>query len=225
MLPPGLLLLLTVQSTDTLRVRPVDRAPTMDGVATVEEYGRPALTIPTAQGGVQVWAVWRGDTAWIAARLQDSTYYWGDDFVVSIDPLGDRTPGPGHDDTQWYLRRMLDSSVVNQGRHGRWMPPNDDPDWRLGASRSTENWAVQGNSGPREWSVELRLPLTWLTDETGRRATIALRSYDDSPHAWYSWPAPRAGERPTRVEMDPGQWAEVEREMGDGRRETGNGRQ
>lgn len=194
---------------DTLRVRPAQQAPSMDGVATAKEYGQPAFTIPTAQGGIQVWAVWRGDTAWIAAQLHDSTYYWGDDFVVSIDPLGDRTPGPGHDDTQWYLRRMLDSSVVNQGRHGRWMPPNDDADWRLGTTRSTENWAVEASSGPREWSVELKLPLAWLTDETGRRATIAFRSYDDSPHAWYAWPEPLPGERPTKVEMTPVEWASV----------------
>ena len=208
MIVPNLVLLAAaLLGSDTLRVRSIAQSPRMDGVASVEEYGQPTLTMPTAQGGVQVWAVLRGDTAWIAARMQDSTYYWGDDFVVSIDPLGDRTPGPGHDDTQWYLRRMLDSSVVNQGRHGRWMQPGDDPDWRLGPTRVSESWEVQGNSTATEWSVELKLPLTWFTDETGRHATITFRSYDDSPHAWYVWPVPRPGERPTRVEMDPGQWA------------------
>ena len=104
------------------------------------------MEIPTAQGGVSVWSIQTGDTVYIAARLNDSTFYWGDDFVISLDPLGDRTPGPGHDDTQWYFRRVLDSSVVNRGRHGRWMAPSDDPDWRLGKERGGEGWEVRSSS-------------------------------------------------------------------------------
>ncbi len=183
--------------------------PRFDGVASGAEYGAPAVALPTAQGGVKIWAVRWGDTVFVAARITDSTFYWGDDLVISLDPLGDRTPGPGHDDTQWYLRRVLDSSVVSRGRHGRWMAPSDDPDWRLGAERSGDGWEVQGRSDAEGWSVELKLPLLWFADSTGRRAAIAFRNYDDSPHAWYSWPAPAPGERAIRVEMDPRQWAVV----------------
>ena len=197
-------------SADTLRVREMTAgSPRFDGVVSEGEYGAPSITLATAQGGVMIWAVRRGDTAYVAARMTDSTFYWGDDLVVSLDPLGDRTPGPGHDDTQWYLRRVLDSSVVNRGRHGRWMAPSDDPDWRLGKERSGDGWEVRSSSDGTGWSVELKLPLLWFADDTGRRATIAFRSYDDSPHAWYSWPAPLPGERPTKVEMTPVQWAVV----------------
>ncbi len=190
-------------------MREVAAAPRLDGAVSAAEYGTPSIELLTAQGGVRIWVVRHGDTAYVAARMADSTFYWGDDFVVSLDPLGDRTPGPGHDDTQWYLRRVLDSSVVNRGRHGRWMAPSDDPDWRLGKERSGDGWEVQGNSDATGWSVELELPVTWFADETARVATIAFRSYDNEPHAWYAWPAPRDGERPTRIEMLPERWAAV----------------
>jgi hypothetical protein len=209
MLSAILVLLAALSGGDTLAVRRVPVAPRFDGVASVAEYGAPSVVLPTAQGGLSVWVVRAADTAYIAARLTDSTFYWGDDFVISLDALGDRTPGPGHDDTQWYLRRVIDSSEVYRGRHGRWMPPGDDPDWRLGKERSGDGWEVLGSSDDKGWSVELRLPLAWLTDETGRQATIAFRSYDNAPHAWYAWPAPREGERATRIEMLPVRWALV----------------
>ena len=195
---------------DTLRIRALTAsAPSFDGVVAQQDYGAPSVEIVTAQGGVKIWSVRSGDTVYIAARMTDSTFYWGDDLVISLDPLGDRTPGPGHDDTQWYFRRVLDSSVVNRGRHGRWMAPSDDPDWRLGKERSGDGWEVRGSSDAAGWSLELRLPALWFADDSGRTATIAFRSYDDSPHAWYSWPAPLPGERPTKVEITPVQWAAV----------------
>jgi hypothetical protein len=196
--------------SDTLRISRALVAPVFDGVATEAEYGTPAVTLATRQGMVRVWAVRLGDTAFVAAHLQDSTFYWGDDFVVSIDPLGDRTPAPGHDDVQWYIRRVLDSSVVYQGRHGRWMPPNDDPDWRLGDLREETSWTVKSATDRAGWSVEIRLPLEWFGDRTGRRARVAVRVYDDAPYAWYAWPSPLEGERPTRIEQLPERWAVVD---------------
>jgi len=211
MLISVMVLALLQGSADTLRIRPLGPGgmPAFDGIASPEKFGAPSVEIATAQGGVTVWVVRSGDTVTIAARLADSTFYWGDDFVISLDPLGDRTPGPGHDDTQWYFRRVLDSSVVNRGRHGRWMAPSDDPDWKLRKERSGDGWEVRSSSDAKGWSVELRLPVLWFADDSGRKATIAFRSYDDSPHAWYSWPAPLPGERPTKVEMTPVQWAVV----------------
>jgi hypothetical protein len=203
-------LFMTLLSGDTLRIRPAASAPAFDGVVTASEYEAPVLEMPTAQGGVRVWALRVADTVFLAARLRDSTFYWGDDLVISIDPLGDRTPGPGHDDTQWYIRRATDSSVVFQGRHGRWMPPGDDPDWRLGAARAEGGWELKTASDAEGWSVELRLPLEWFGDSTGRQARIAFRTYDDAPHAWYAWPEPQRGERPTVIERLPERWAVVE---------------
>lgn len=196
--------------TDTLKVARVNTAPVFDGVASTAEYGEPTLTVPTRQGAVRIWAVRANDTAWVAARLDDTSSSWMDDFVMSLDPLGDVTPAPGHDDVQWYIRRVLDSSVVFQGRHGRWMPPGDDPDWRLGQLREETSWEVQAASDSAGWSVEIRMPLEWFGDRTGRRARVAFRSYDNSPHAWYAWPGPREGERAIRIEQLPERWAAVE---------------
>lgn len=195
---------------DTLRIGRAASPPVFDGTASLAEYGTPAVVIPTRQGMVRVWSVRVGDTAYVAARLDDSTFSWADDFVLSLDPLGDRTPAPGHDDVQWYVRRVLDSSVVYQGRHGRWMPPGDDPDWRLGSLVEETSWVVKSVSERDGWSVEIQLPLEWFGDRTGRRARAAVRVYDDSPHAWYAWPAPHEGERPTRIEQLPERWAAVD---------------
>lgn len=207
-----MLLLLTLlgMAGDTLRIGRAAGAPTFDGRASSAEYGEGTLSLPTRQGTVRIWAVRVGDTAYVAARLDDSSAYWGDDFVMSLDPLGDVTPAPGHDDVQWYVRRVLDSSVVYQGRHGRWMPPGDDPDWRLGQLREETSWEVRSASDSAGWSVEIRMPLEWFGDRTGRRARVAFRVYDDAPHAWYAWPAPREGERATRVEQLPERWAVVD---------------
>ena len=102
-----------------------------------------------------------------------------------------------------------DSSVVYQGRHGRWMPPGDDPDWRLRGTRSEGGWEVRSASDSAGWSVELKLPVEWFGDSSGRRAAIAFRIYDDAPHGWHAWPEPASGERPTVVEREPVRWADV----------------
>ena len=209
MLTTTLLALAAAQSGDTLRMRDAPAKVHFDGAVSAAEYGTPSVVLSTAQGPVEIWLMRRGDTAFVAARITDSTVSWADDFVVSIDPLGDGTPGPGHDDTQWDLHRMLDSSVASQGRHGRWMPPSDDPDWRLGKVRSIEGWEVLGASDAAGWTVELMLPVAWFIDETARQAAIAFRTYDNDPSAWYSWPAPREGERASRIEMLPARWAVV----------------
>jgi hypothetical protein len=70
--------------------------PAFDGIASPGEVrGRRASEDRDRPGGVTVWVVRSGDTVTIAARLADSTFYWGDDFVISLDPLGDRTPDRG----------------------------------------------------------------------------------------------------------------------------------
>ncbi|HXE57755.1 MAG TPA: hypothetical protein VNK43_07135 [Gemmatimonadales bacterium] len=196
-------------SIDTLRIVEATRPPAFDGVADDSEYGTPSLVIRTGQGTVAVWARrWRGEI-YLAAALPDSTWYWGDDFVLSLDPRGDRGSTPGPDDIQWYVRRAADSSVIHRGAQGRWTPPRGDPDWRLGRSREGEGWALRTADGPRGWSLELRLGAGWLAGGGGAPPAMAVRVYDDAPHGWFVWPAVPGLPAPTALERRPDRWAVV----------------
>jgi hypothetical protein len=163
----------------------------------------------TGQGTAQIWLLRARDTVFLAARIPDSTHYWGDDFVVSLDTDGDGAASPQHDDFQLYFRRVLDSSVVYRGRNGRWEPPRDDPDWRLGSERAGGGWEVSANDGARGWTILVRLDPAWFGGESGRWSRIAFRIYDDSPGGWFSWPSPSKGAPPTTVERTPSLWAPV----------------
>src|SRR3954451_10132678 len=126
----SLLMLLTLQ--DTLRVRHIAHPPSPNARIDSTALGEPTVRIRTRQGWARVWVLQSADTVFIAAAMPDSTPYWGDDFVVSLDTRGDGAPTVQHDDFQLDFRRVLDSSVVLRGRNGRWEPPRGDPDWRLG---------------------------------------------------------------------------------------------
>lgn len=207
---PGTALLagcLALGPVDTVRVTPMAAAPAFDGVATAAKWGAPTLTIATAGGAAPVWLRRAGAAVFIAVRVPDTTASWVDAIAISLDPLGDATPGPGHDDMQWEFRRVLDSSVVFQGRHGRWMPPTDDPDWRLGAARSGGGWEVRSASDGTGWSVELRLEAEWLTSAPAPR--LAIRVYNDGPAGWWTWPAPTALGHPAELERRPPRWGVV----------------
>ena len=69
MLLSPVLALVLLQGSDTLRIREAVTAPRFDGVVTDAEYGNPTVTLPTAQGGVKIWVVRSGDTAYVAARI------------------------------------------------------------------------------------------------------------------------------------------------------------
>src|SRR4051812_31637375 len=109
--------------TDTLDVRTLARQPVLDGRVDETEYGAPSIRITTAAGEVRVHVGRRDGYVYIAATLPDTSMYWGDDFVVSIDPDGSGGAAPGTGDRQWYLRRTLDSSVVFTATNGRWETP------------------------------------------------------------------------------------------------------
>ena len=79
-------------------------------------YGQPQLRLRTRQGTALVWLLRSRDTFFVAATLPDSTPYWGDDVVLSVDTRGDGGSSPQHDDFQWYLRRATDSSVPSPPR-------------------------------------------------------------------------------------------------------------
>jgi hypothetical protein len=128
------------------------------------------------RGTALIWLLRSADTVFIAASIPDTTHYWGDDFVLSLDIRGDGGPSPQHDDFQWYLRRVLDSSVVFRGRNGRWEPPRDDPDWRLGRDRSGGGWEVTARDGSRGWSLLLRLDPAWFAGRMARCPELRFES-------------------------------------------------
>jgi hypothetical protein len=205
-----ILLALAIQAAprDTVPVRLVESVPA-DAGSSAAALGEPALRIGTGQGAASIWLLRTRDSAFVVARIPDSTYYWGDDLVISLDVSGDRGPVPGHDDFQWYFRRTLDSSVVYRGRGGRWEAPRGDPDWRLGPSREGGGWTVDSRSEAAGWSLVLRLDAAWLEGEGGRRPGIAFRIYDDGPSGWFAWPAPTDGRQSAGVERVPDLWGAV----------------
>jgi hypothetical protein len=206
---PMLLALIQAAPRDTVPVRLVESVPADPG-SSAAALGEPSLRIGTGQGVASIWILRTRDSAFVVARIPDSTYYWGDDLVISLDVSGDRGAVPGHDDFQWYFRRSLDSSVVHRGRAGRWEPPRGDPDWRLGASREGGGWTVNSKSTTSGWSLILRLDAAWLDSaDPARRPAIAFRVYDDSPGGWFTWPAPTQGRQQSGVERVPDLWGSV----------------
>ena len=206
----SILLTLALQAAprDTAPVRLVESAPA-DAGSSAAALGEPALRLGTGQGAASIWLLRTRDSAFVVARIPDSTYYWGDDLVISLDLSGDRGTVPGHDDFQWYFRRSLDSSVVYRGRGGRWEAPRGDPDWRLGPSREGGGWTVNSRSEAAGWSLVLRLDAAWLDGEAGRRPGVAFRIYDDSPSGWFAWPVRADGRQPSSVERVPDLWGVV----------------
>jgi hypothetical protein len=204
-----LIWVLQLPSQDTVRIGSLDHPPAPREVIDSAHLGPPQVRLSTGQGTAQIWVLRAADSFFVAARIPDSTPYWGDDFVMSLDTRGDAASSPQEDDFQWYLRRVLDSSVVFRGRNGRWEPPRGDPDWRLGAERSGGGWEVTGTNDAQGWSVLVRLDPAWLDGEDGRPPRIAFRIYDDGPSGWYAWPLPQWNMPATTVERAPMLWLVV----------------
>jgi hypothetical protein len=204
-----LALFLLAQGADSIPIRAFDRPPAPSASIDSVVLGNPSVRIPMAQGTAFVWLLRASDTVLVAASIPDSTPSWRDDFVLSLDTHGDGGPRPQHDDFQWDLRRMLDSSVIYRGRNGRWEPPRDDPDWRIGPERSGGGWEVAASSTPSRWTLLLRLDPAWFPGNGSAPVRMALRIYDASANAWYSWP-PALGRAPaTTIEESPALWLRV----------------
>ena len=193
-------------SPDTVWIGAAHRAPLFDGMVNEAEWGSPTLTLGPPLRPVWVWIErWEG-SVFIAVLVPDSTSSWTDAAVISLDTQGDGAPAPAHDDFQWDLRRVLDSSVVFRGNHGAWMPPRDDPDWRLGAARSGGGWEVRSAGDDTGWSVELKLEQAWFA-QAGRAATgLALRVYDNDHQVWHLWPPAADLSQPAMLERIPARW-------------------
>ena len=195
-----------LQLGDTVRIARIDSIPGVDDSVTV---GRPTVVIRTGQNLASVWLARRRDTIELYAAIPDTTVDWSDDFVISLSTGGERGETPGHEDFQWYFRRVLDSSVVYRGRNGRWEAPLGDPDWRLGPKHEGGGWAVTSGSSPTGWWLRLRLEPGWLDGQDGALPAIAFRVYDNGPQGWYAWPEARAGTQPVSVERTPARWVPV----------------
>ena len=209
----GLTLLLGWASTgeDTLRLRSVERPPPAGGPVDSVVWGVPQVRIATGQGAASVWLLRWSDTVFVVAAIPDSTPSWRDELAISFDVAGDRPSRPEHQNFQWSFRRLLDSSVVYRGRNGRWEPPRDDPDWRLGGERSGGGWEVSASESGREWVVIVRMDPAWFAGQSeGRRPAIAFRIYDDAPSGWFAWPDPHSGAGATLVERTPALWVPVQ---------------
>jgi hypothetical protein len=193
-------------AADTLRVREVHTAPTADARLDSLTWGKPQVILPARQGRTSVWLLRAADTVFIVARIPDRSASWADALAICFDVSGDRAGAPAHDDFQFLLRRALDSSVVYRGRGGRWEPPLDDPDWRLGPSHAGGGWEVSAMEDPSGWSVELRLDPAWLAGEGGRLPAVAFLVHDDDPNGWYGWPRRGMDGSVTALERTPGWW-------------------
>jgi hypothetical protein len=147
-----LLWVLQVPSQDTLKIGSIDHPPSLRESIDSAHLGPPQIRLRIGHRTALIWLLRAADTVFIAASIPDSTPYWGDDLVLGLDIRGDGSPSPQHDDLLWDFRRVLDSSVVFRGRNGRWQPPRNDPDWRLGGERGGV-W-VGGNLPKRPGWVE-----------------------------------------------------------------------
>ena len=202
-------LILLAQHPDSIPIRALERPPAPAASIDSVLLGTPSVRIPTGQGTALVWLLRAADTVFVAVSIPDSTPSWRDDFVLSVDTDGDGAPAPQHDDFQWDLRRVLDSSVIYRGRNGRWEPPRADPDWRIGAERSGGGWQVSGSSTRSGWSLLLRLDPAWLLGNGDVPVRLALRIYDAASNAWYSWPPPEGRAPAATVEESPALWLKV----------------
>ncbi len=201
-----LLVTVLLQSPDTVHVPRIDSIPGVDDSVTV---GRPTVVIRTGQGLASVWLARRRDTIELYVAVPDTTVDWSDEFVISLSTGGARREAPGHEEFQWYFRRVIDSSVVYRGRDGHWEAPLGDADWRLGSERAGGGWTVTSGSSPAGWWLRLRLEPGWLDGQDGTLPAIAFRVYDNGPQGWYAWPEARAGTQPVSVERTPARWVPV----------------
>ena len=194
-----------LQHPDTLEIPTLAAPPRLDGAADADEYGAGSfIRIAAGSGDVAVHAGRQGGWIHIAAVLPDTTCYWGDDFVVSLDADGSGGEVPTTGDRQWYLRRVADSSFVVTADSTGFYTPGRAPR-SLGATRGDADWQVAFAEHAGGWSVELRIRETVLGGGPAA-PRITFRTYDDDPHGWWAWPA-RAGMPAQHVERTPAAWA------------------
>jgi hypothetical protein len=201
------LALLALVALDSLVIHRVETSPVLDGRVGQAEYGAPTLVLEGPAGPVRLWLRRDSASVYFAALLPDASPSWRDALVLCLDTGGDGADGPQHDDFQWEIHRVLDSSIVFRGQAGTWRAPRDDPDWRLGPDRAGGGWEVRGASTAQGWSVELRFDLAYFQAGRGQAPRIALLLFDDDPQRWRAWPPAAGMAHPTAVLGHPSGWA------------------
>jgi len=196
-------------SGDTLRIRDVAGPPSPAGRLDTLAWGPPQITIPTRRGVVSLWLLRAADTVFVAARMPDRSASWADAIEVCLDIAGDRAAKLEHDDFRFALHRILDSSVVYRGSNGRWQPPRDDPDWRVGPTHGGGGWEAAAASDGSGWSVVLRLDPAWVAGEAGRWSAIAFVVHDDDPNGWYRWPILQGAGAAAPIEDSTASWIPI----------------
>jgi hypothetical protein len=194
-------------TADTLLARPIRPEPAIDGVILANEYPERAALIEMEHGAASIWIARTNGYIYIAAAITDTSFYWGDDFVISLSPSGNTGGAVQAGDRQWYLRRVLDSSVVfapTAAEGGRWSSPGREPPM-LGKRRSGDDWEVASRSTGKGWTIELRIRETSVKPGAAL-PRIAFRTYNDVPRGWWSFPAPAPGAPAQRVERTPSLW-------------------
>lgn len=194
---------------DTLRIHPLDRPPSDDGRVDSLAWGPPQIRVPVGQGTASIWLLGAGDSLYLAVAIPDSSRSWADAVAICLAVGGEAGRAPGHDDFRFSWQRTLDSSVVYRGRNGRWEPPLDDPDWRLGPARSGGGWAVASADDGRRWTLVMRMDPAWLAGRDGRRPTLGLLIHDDDPSRWFAWPAQPSSAGVLLVERTPALWVPI----------------
>jgi hypothetical protein len=202
----GLAVLLAL---DSLVIQRSAAPPVLDGRVDEAEYGAPTLVLDGPAGVARLWVRRDSAAVYVAAFLPDVSPSWRDALILCLDTSGDRAAAPQHDDFQWEIHRVLDSSVVFRGDAGTWRAPRDDPDWRLGSDRGGGGWEVRSLSTAAGWSVELRFDLAYFESSHGRAPGIAFLLFDDDPQRWQVWPPASGLAHPTAVPDHPLHWAAV----------------
>ena len=104
--------------SDSLDVRRLARAPMLDGRVGDAEYGVSSIRIATTAGEVTAWVGRHDGYLYLAASLPDSSFDWGDDLVVSVDPdgSGGANPGDGHRQSAPRLALRFPRRVCSSGQ-------------------------------------------------------------------------------------------------------------
>lgn len=201
-----LILVLWLAGADSVRIRPLSQAPVVRNSADLASLGAPSLTLA---GGASVWLLKDSTAVVLIASLSDSTPAWNDRVVLTLDTNGDRAASPQHDDFQWDFHRVADSSVIYRGRDGRWQPPHDDPDWRLGHDRDGGGWSVREKEVAGGWVLIVRFDPEYFS-QAGRIAPgLGIASFDEGLRRWDSWPAVSPGRQPGSLPDHPSMWGIV----------------
>jgi hypothetical protein len=202
-------LLAVLASADTLRIVPRATAPALEARVDSVAWGPPAARMDVAGGIARLWLVRADSGIYLAVSVPDSTASWSDQLIIALDTQGDRSSAPDHDDFLWDFNRVLDSSEVFRGKDGRWQPPRDDPDWRLGPEREGGGWSVRSSSDAAGWQVVIRFDAEYFAQAGNRGAGLEIRIRDGDARSSATWPAWPPLPQPAALDDRPERWGVV----------------